>query len=78
MPGACDVLIENGRTALQCFRSLDVPSSKASCNDFANAVWLVCVIVAVLLDILVAIGVGLTSVMQVMLVGSLEILHEQR
>ena len=78
VPGAWDVLMRNGRTALQCFRFLDAPS-KASCNDFVNAVWLVCMFIVVLVDILVlAIGVGLNSVVQVVLVGSIEIAQEQQ
>jgi hypothetical protein len=78
VPGAWDVLIGSRRTALQCFRSLDVPS-KASCNDFVKAAWLVCMFIVVSEDILVlAIGVGLNSVIQVMLVGSIEIEQEQQ
>jgi hypothetical protein len=75
VPGAWDVVKGNRRTALQCFRSLlDVPS-KASCNDFINAAWLVCMFIVMLDDILLvlAVGVGLNSVIQVMLVGSIEI-----
>jgi hypothetical protein len=53
--------------------------SKASCNDFVKAAWLVCMFIVVSEDILVlAIGVGLNSVIQVMLVGSIEIEQEQQ
>ena len=76
--GAWDVLTGNGRTALQCFRSLDAPS-KASSNDFVSAAWLVCMFIVVSDNILVlAIGVGLNSVILVMRVGSIEIEQEQQ
>ena len=78
MPGVWDVLLGNKRTALQCFRSHDAPSI-ASCNDFVTAAWLVCMFILVSEDILVlAIVVGFNSVIQVMLVGSIEIEQEQQ
>ena len=73
MPGACNVLIKKGRTALQCLRSLDAPS-KVTCKDFVIAAGLVVVgkNVVVLGAILDTIGVGLDSIIQVMLAVSLE------
>ncbi len=48
-------------------------------NDFVNAAWLVCMFIVVSEDIFVlAIGVGLNSVIQLMLIGSTEIEQEQQ